>query len=119
MKETRELLMKDYNDIGEKINVAEPGGPIMEGLYKERDSIRNELIKLDSVQMDAKYKKAEIEAENKRDKIRNRITIGTFAVSTIISIWAVVKTFRFDQESTVTSTLGRSILNNILPKSRK
>ena len=60
--------------------------------------------------------KAEINAEDEREKIRNRITIVTFGISTAISLYAIVKTFRFDQDSTVTSTLGRNILNSVIPK---
>ena len=39
-----------------------------------------------------------------------------FGVSTLLSLYAIIRTFNFDQESTVTSTLGRNILNNVVPK---
>ena len=96
-------------------------------LLEERDKIRNEIIKLEQSILDAEVKKAQleaeakskaaqIEAENKRDKIRNRITVGTFVVSTMFSAYAVFKTFKFDKEATITSTLGRNILNSAIPK---
>lgn len=116
MKETRKLLMDDYNKVNDLISVAEPGTPVMESLLKDRDNIRNELIKVDSQVMDTKVKNVEIEAENKREKKRNILNIVTFGVSTIISSIFVLATFNFDREHTVTSTLGRGILGNILPK---
>lgn len=118
MKETRKLLMDDYKKVNDLISVAEPGTPIMENLMKDRDNIRNELIKVDSQVMDTNVKQVEIEAENKREKKRNILNMLTFGVSTIISSIFVVATFNFDREHTVTSTLGRGILGNILPKKK-
>ena len=119
MEKTRKLLMEDYTKTNDILSVIDVDSPQREGLQRERDNIRNELIKLDSIEIEAKNKKAEIEAENKREKIRNIITVGTFSITTFVSIWAVLKTFKFDQEGTVTSTLGRGILNNIIPKFKK
>lgn len=115
MEETRELLMEDYTMVGDLLRVVDASDEKHGKLMKERDDIRNELIELDKVRIE----KEKIEAENKREKIRNGITIGTFTVTSIISIWAVIKTFRFDQEGTVTSTLGRGILSSIIPKIKK
>lgn len=119
MKKTRELLMNDYNAVGDLLKVVQNEDERQGKLLKEKDDIRKELIELDSIEMQAKMKEAEIKAEDKREKIRNGITIGTFAVTSLISIWAVMKTFKFDQEGTVTSTLGRGILSGIIPKFKK
>ena len=88
----------------------------IERLYEERDKIRNELIKLEEAGLETELKRDQIEAENKREKVRNQITIGTFVVTTSVSVYAIIKTFKFDQEATVTSTLGRNILNGVIPK---
>ena len=119
MKETRKLLMEDYNKNGEYLALVKPSDEIHGKLLKDRDDIRKELIQVDTVEIEAENKRAEIEAENKREKIRNGITIGTFTITSMISIWAVLKTFKFDQEGTVTSTLGRGILSGIIPKFKK
>ena len=87
-----------------------------ESLLEERDKLRNELIKLEQINIESGVKKSQIEAEDRREKVRNQITIGTFIVSTSISVFAIAKTFKFDQVATVTSTLGRSILNGVVPK---
>ena len=51
-----------------------------------------------------------------KDRIRNGITIGTFVITSGISIYAISKTFKFDQVGTITSTLGRNILSGVVPK---
>ena len=81
-----EALWKDYGELGDLISVMGNDDERKRGVLEERD------------------------------KIRNRITIVTFGISTAISLYAIVKTFRFDQDSTVTSTLGRNILNSVIPK---
>lgn len=116
MKETRDLLMKDYNSVNDLLKVVPESDARHEQLLKDRDSIRQELIKLDSTKADIEMRKVELAEEGRRDKIRNGITIGTFIISTCVSVYAIVRTFRFDENGTVTSTLGRGILNGVIPK---
>ncbi len=111
-----EALWKDYNALGDLITVMGNDDEKKRGVLEERDKIRNELLKLEQSKNDIRIKREEINAEDEREKIRNRITIATFGISTAISLYAIIKTFRFDQESTVTSTLGRNILNSVIPK---
>lgn len=111
-----EALWKDYNALGDLITVMGNDDEKKRGVLEERDKIRNELLKLEQSKNDIRIKREEINAEDEREKIHNRITIATFGISTAISLYAIIKTFRFDQESTVTSTLGRNILNSVIPK---
>lgn len=85
-------------------------------LLEERDKIRNELINIDQFDQEIDVKISQIECDNMKDKIRNGISIGTFIISTSVSIYAISKTFKFDQVATITSTLGRNILNGVVPK---
>lgn len=116
MKRITETLWQDYDKVSQQIESLEIKDEKYELLLEERDKIRNEIIKLEQANMETNLKKGQIEAENKREKTRNSITIGTFAVTTGISVYAIVKTFKFDQVATVTSTLGRNILNGVVPK---
>ena len=111
-----EALWKDYNALGDLITVMGNDDEKKRGVLEERDKIRNELLKLEQSRNEMRIKREEINAEDEREKIRNRITIVTFGISTAISLYAIVRTFRFDQDSTVTSTLGRNILNSVIPK---
>lgn len=116
MKKTKEALWKDYNDVDEKIKVVDIDNERYELLLETKDKLRNELIKIDQVNMEFLMKQKQIEAENKREKTRNAITIVSFVITTGVGIWTVIKTFRFDQTSTITSTLGRSGLTNVVSK---
>ena len=116
MSNIKEALWQDYNKISGLIEGLDVGSEEYQTASEERDKLRNELIKLEQVDQDKCVKLSQIEAEDRREKIRNGITIGTFVVSTGISLYAIIKTFKFDQESTVTSTLGRNILSGVVPK---
>ena len=116
MNKIEEALWDDYKDVSNRIESIGVDSNEYEEALKERDNIRNELIKLEQIKKETGVKVSQIQSENKREKIRNGITIATFMVSTIVSVCAINKTFKFDQVATVTSTLGRGILNGVVPK---
>ena len=117
MNKIEEALWQDYKKVSSRIEgIGEVDSNEYKEAVQERDNIRNELLKLEQIKKETNVKVSQINSENKREKIRNVITIGTFAVSTIVSVCTINKTFKFDQVSTVTSTLGRGILNGVVPK---
>lgn len=122
-----EALWNDYNDAKSKLNGLSLDDKKAEVLIKERDNIRNELIEYDKSvkelelkkqlsENDVKLKSKQLTTEQKNELMRNGIAIGTFLISTTVSIFTIVKTFRFDEESSVTSTMGRGVLNGVVPK---
>lgn len=119
MNKIKEALWKDYKESGDLINKLDAGSDAYKAALEERDKLRNELIKLEQIEQEKEMKQTQIESEDKREKIRNGISIGTFAITTGVSIYAIAKTFKFDQVATVTSTLGRNILNGVVPKMLK
>lgn len=127
MKKLNEALWANYEKVNSQIEGLTTEDDNYKLLLEERDKLRNELIKYEQttieadlkkhqIETEAKIKTGQIEAENKRDKIRNQISIATFAVTTGVSVIALYKTFKFDEVATVTSTLGRNILSNVVPK---
>lgn len=119
MSKIKEALWKDYKTISDLIDELDIKSERYQAALEERDRLRNELIKLEQIKLESDAKISQIESENKREKIRNGITIGTFVVTTGVSVYAIAKTFKFDQVATVTSTLGRNILNGVVPKMLK
>lgn len=117
MNNLEETLWKDYKEVSDLITILKDGDETKKNLLlEERDKIRNELLKLELSKNEKSLKEKEINAENHRELIRNRVTVATFTVSTMLSLYAIARTFRFDESSTITSTLGRNILNGIIPK---
>lgn len=119
MSKIKEALWSDYEATGDLIKILDANSEKYKAALEERDKLRNELIKLEQIEQDKELKITQIKSDDEREKIRNGITIGTFVVSTAISVYAITKTFKFDQVATVTSTLGRNILNGVVPKMLK
>ena len=119
MKKIRDALWLDYQKVSSQIEGLQVNADGYKAVLDERDRIRNEILELTKIEEERNTKLLQIESENKRENIRNGITIGTFIISTGVSLYAINKTFKFDQVATVTSTLGRSILNGVVPKMLK
>lgn len=116
MNKIENTLWDNYEAVNQLIMATEINKDEYKLLLEERDKIRNELINIDQFDQEIDVKISQIECDNMKDKIRNGITVGTFIISTGVSIYAISKTFKFDQVATITSTLGRNILNGVVPK---
>lgn len=128
MDKIKKTLWSDYDKVSNQIDgVTDVNNEKYKLLLEERDKVRNELIKLEQTKIEAdlkkqqletevKNKEAQIKADDQREAVRNKITIGTFLVTTGISVYAIIRTFKFDETGTVTSTLGRNILTSAMPK---
>ena len=118
MEEIKDALWEDYNETKKLLEDLEPGTDEYKMVSAEVDNIRKELIDVGKTDIESDIKKTQIEEDTKREKTKNCITIGTFTVTTGLSLYALLRTFKFDETDTVTSTLGRNILNSFLPKKK-
>lgn len=105
MTKTKETFWNDYDRVSNQIKNLQIEDNKYEMLLRTQDNLRNEIVKLE-----------QMESENKREILRTIRDGVTFVGSLAFGIWTVVKTFKFDENSSVTSTLGRSVLNNAIPK---
>ena len=54
--------------------------------------------------------------ENKDRWIRNGITVVGIVVPALLTYWGTKKTFKFEEEGSITTTIGRGFINKLLPK---
>ena len=57
-----------------------------------------------------------MEDEKKDRLIRNCISAAGIIIPSLLTIWGTFKTFKFEQEGTVTTIMGRGFINKLLPK---
>ena len=105
MKKTKENLLDDYMRAKSKLDSLTTTDNDYKLWLEEEDKVRNELVKL-----------IQIESENKRDLIRNIIQVVTWLGSLGVGVWALLASFEFDKDSTLTSTNGRNIVTNFISK---
>lgn len=115
-----EALWQDYEDACELISeLSIENVDSYRVAVEDRDKIRNELIKLEQMKNEKENQNEQLKSDSKKDLIKNVISMVTFGVTTGLSIYTIFKTFKFDETSTVTSTLGRNALNGVIPKLKR
>ena len=72
--------------------------------------------KIKDREIDQELKLKQMSEERKDRLIKNGITIGTFVISTGVTIWGVLASFKFEEEGSITTILGRGLINKLLPK---
>lgn len=65
---------------------------------------------------ETELKIAQLEDDRKDRFVKNLLTAAGLVVTTGITIWGTLATFKFEEEGTVTSMIGKSFINKILPK---
>ena len=65
---------------------------------------------------DNDFKQQQMEEERKDRLIRNCISAAGIIIPSLLTIWGTFKTFKFEQEGTVTTIMGRGFINKLLPK---
>lgn len=55
--------------------------------------------------------------DEKRDRIvKNAIAIGGILIPTIVTIWGTLASFKFEEEGSISTIMGRGFINKLLPK---
>ena len=55
--------------------------------------------------------------EEKRDRlIKNCITAAGIVIPSAITVWGTLKTFKFEETGTITTTMGRGFINKLFTK---
>ena len=56
-------------------------------------------------------------AEEQKDRVvKNYISAGGVVLPLLVTIWGTLKSFKFEQDGTVTTIMGRGFINKLLPK---
>ena len=56
-------------------------------------------------------------AEEQKDRVvKNYISAGGVVLPLLVTIWGTLKSFKFEQDGTITTIMGRGFINKLLPK---
>lgn len=119
MHKIKQALWSDYENVSGLIKGLDKGSEYYDNAVKERDNIRKELIELAQIESNKTINEKQLKSDTRKDLINKIIDVTTFTVTTAVSIYSIILTFKFDQSSTITSTLGRNILSGTIPKTNK
>lgn len=97
MKKVQEMLEGEYKDVAILIGSTKVGTPEYDALSREADNIRKEMIEAEKINL-----------EHKRGIMNLVYLAAGTGIGLLIQINTVNKSFKFDQTSTLTSTIGRN-----------
>lgn len=119
MHKIKDALWSDYENVSGLIKGLDKNDEYYEKAVRERDDIRKELIDLAQIESNKIIGEKQLKSETRRNIINKAIEIGIFIAQTGVSIYLTRLTFKFDQTSTITSTLGRGIVSGAIPKTNR
>jgi len=114
--ETKSLLQKEiqeeFEDLKEMSLGSEEYRATVDGLTKLVDRE----IEIERLKIETKEKSRQFEEEKKDRLIKNILTGVGIVVPSAITIWGTLKSFKFEEEGTITTVIGRGFINKLLPK---
>lgn len=123
MKNIEKLLQEEIESEIKNLEDLEMGSEdytkSVDGLVKLMDrAIELEKFDADKAKEESNFdlKVEQLEHEKKDSKIRNYLTAAGIVVPSVITIWGVLKSFRFEETGTVTTAIGRGFINKLIPK---
>ena len=72
--------------------------------------------KVENRVFDNDLKLKQLDEEKKDRLIKNCISVAGIVIPSVITIWGTFKTFKFEEEGTITTTMGRGFINRLFPK---
>ena len=118
-----EEVQEELDNLGELELGSEEYKITIDGLTKLIDRV----IDIEKLESDSKekvvvmenennFKLKQMEEEQKDRLIRNGIAVAGIVIPSLITIWGTVKSLKFEEEGTITTTIGRGFINKLLPK---
>ena len=72
--------------------------------------------KAEEKELEAHWKERESAEEKKDRRIKDGIAIAGIVLPIIVTIWGTKASFKFEEEGTITTIMGRGFINKLLPK---
>lgn len=118
-----EEVQEELDNLGELELGSEEYKITVDGLTKLIDRV----IDIEKLESDSKekvvvmenendFKLKQMEEEQKDRLIRNGIAVAGIVIPSLITIWGTIKSLKFEEEGTITTTIGRGFINKLLPK---
>ena len=67
-------------------------------------------------EMDKDFKIMQMTEEKQDRLIKNCIAVAGIVLPIVVTIWGAKATFKFEEEGTITTTMGRGFINRLFPK---
>ena len=117
------LLETELQDEFESLSRMDKGTEQYKATVDGLTKLMDRAIEIDKLDAAAEERKSEKELklqqanEERKDRIvKNCLTAAGIIIPTVVTIWGTLASFKFEQEGTVTTIMGRGFINKLLPK---
>lgn len=119
----KETLYKEIEDKLQALNEIEVGTDEYKSSVDGVTKLLDRAIEIEKHEAEMKEREAERIAKNiqvaeeQKDRVvKNYISAGGVVLPLLVTIWGTLKSFKFEQDGTVTTIMGRGFINKLLPK---
>ena len=119
----KETLYKEIEDELQALNEIEVGTDEYKSSVDGVTKLLDRAIEIEKHEAEMKEREAERIAKNiqtaeeQKDRVvKNYIAAGGIVLPLLVTIWGTLKSFKFEQDGTITTIMGRGFINKLLPK---
>ena len=121
--EIEELLREEIKSELSILEEMDIGSDAYKATVDSVTKLTDRLIELKKLSVDSSdkvvehdLKREQLDEERKDRLVRNCIAVAGIIIPSVITIWGTVKSFEFEKEGTITTSIGRGFINKLLPR---
>lgn len=112
----QELLYEEIQRELEKLKSMEEGTEEYKNTIDTIAKLTDRLIEIEKAEKESEDKQAQM-IEDRKDRLVKNVLNGVgIVLPVVVTIWGTLKSFKFEQEGTITTIMGRGFINKLLPK---
>lgn len=121
------LLEVEIEDQFDKLSEMEKGSDEYKATVDSAIKLTDRMIELEKLEderldkeqsrkFDSELKLSEAKEDRKDRIIKNCISVAGIVLPIIVTVWGTKTSLKFEEEGTITTSIGRGFINKLLPK---
>ena len=117
------LLEEEIQDEFDALNEMEKGTDTYKATVDGVTKLMDRAIEIQKLNTEAEnrvkdddLKQKQLNEERIDRLVKNCLTAAGIIIPTVVTVWGTLVSFKFEQEGTVTTIMGRGFINKLLPK---
>ena len=121
------LLEVEIEDQFDKMSEMEKGSDEYKATVDSAIKLTDRMIELEKLEderldkeqsrkFDSELKLSEVKEDRKDRIIKNCISVAGIVLPIIVTVWGTKTSLKFEEEGTITTSIGRGFINKLLPK---
>lgn len=114
--EIEQLLREEIQLELEQLKDSEVGTDKHKETVDSVAKLTDRVIEMEKIDVERQTKLKQMDDDRKDRLIKNVLNGLNIGLPLVVLVWGTLKTFEFEKEGTVTTIIGRGIINKLIPK---